>query len=53
MGSKVRLATSRPILFMVVYRLSTTSLGRKVAIRSTFTFFPLWSFKLEMVYSSR
>ncbi len=36
-GSKVRLATSRPILCMVVYKLSTTSLGRKVAIKSTFS----------------
>ena len=40
MGSRVMLATSSPILFMVVYRLSTTSLGRKVAIKSTFTCCP-------------
>ena len=39
-GSRVMLATSRPILFIVVYRLSTTSLGRKVAIRSTLMCFP-------------
>ncbi len=40
-GSNVMLATSSPILFMVVYKLSTTSLGRKVAISSTFSCRPL------------
>ena len=52
-GSNVMLATSRPILFIVVYRLSTTSLGRNVAIRSTLICFPRWSFKLEIIYWSR
>ena len=49
-GSKVMLATSSPVLFIVVYRLSTTSLGRNVAIRSTLICFPLCSLRLDIRY---
>ena len=49
-GSKVILATSRSALFIVVYRLSTTSLGRNVAIKSTLICFPRCSFKLDIRY---
>ena len=45
-GSSVRLATSSPAASMTVYRLSTTSLGRKVATTSASICWPLWSFRL-------
>ena len=44
-GSSVRLATSSPAASMTVYRLSTTSLGRKVATTSASSCWPLWSFR--------
>ena len=40
-GSSVMLTTSRPHFCMVMYRLSTTSRGRKVAMTSAFKVLPL------------
>ena len=51
-GSRVRLETSRPAPSITAYRLSTTSLGRKVATTSASSSWPLWPFRVVRGYRS-
>ena len=47
-GSRVKLATFNPACSTAIYKLSTTSSGRNVAIKSTSIFLALWPSRLQI-----